>query len=861
MKLLTLTINDNIIETLDFERRDFTNSFILSSNPLVSLLSIPMDNSNGNRSSKGIFVQDTVESKCYFPCNLKVEGVKCNEEDLIDQYEVEITFDSIGCNGMALFDENCPYFVFNEQPTTEGRVNGVLTYDNIHPERVSNIKVSVKLQEKNETYSSFRTLFISPANQVEDVILDFGSEATQLSISNRGTINDVNNLASLFKIMWDELGGNRKKEDIGICMQRDASDENLYRSRFFVKKKIEHSLLQRTRPSVNPSNNELIQLLTLSKEGENLKENYIPLPNTKIASFGGVAVDKVDIEIVQDGRTRIIAYPITTVGKNFFYRSSINAFLRKAVDEIGIKNLLETDSQNKIRLISFHILMPNVYNYCKIHEMLDILKKDIYEILHDVHGDIIGFDVTAVSESDASLLGNVALSTPAEFPAGKYLILDAGRGTLDFSIVDHVNTTRFLHFQNLYRDGIIGAGNAITYAMLLVILEGLVSTESAGVDHTEEIQKYIFSNILGLDKEGKQNGGGDSAKLVELMELVDKYKIMYSNWYNNPPYPRTALTISNSFKELRLEGLVKKIRDIVDNRIFIEDSEKYLERSMRQLIDAVIGRLKERFAEDGDENKPNFVVFAGRGFMFEPFKDRMEESIKKCFPNIENRHFSTNENNVSDKNVCLVIANYLKDGDYDTRLLGQPYMLHSTGLGVKNVKHDNKHVKNEDSLKAKIVRFFKVLSDAIGDNKEIFDDFGGVSVHKGYRAHEDMSIDDFTKGVRLHAEYSNDQILIGNIRHKLPNSINHGNYFRLFFANGLIWVRPEGGKAVLLDRGLDFGGNRIFESLFPYVNVSQPEKVAIPSALADSSTYKVPDSDEDSLNDEESQKEGEDLLL
>ena len=335
---------------------------------------------------------------------------------------------------------------------------------------------------------------------------------------------------------------------------------------------------------------------------------------------------------------------------------------------------------------------------------------------------------------------------------------------------------------------------------------------------------------------------------------------MYSDFLsNNTPYSTQGLTISNSFKELRLEGLVKKIRDIVENGTYIEDSEKYLERSMRQLVDAVIGRLNDRFAKDGDTNKPNFVVFAGRGFMFKPFKEMMEESLRKCFPDIEKKHFSANDNNVSDKNVCLVIANYLKDGDYDTRLLGRPYMLHSKGFGKRNAKHENNKEKDKDSLRSKIKRFFSAFSD----NSEIFDGLD-VSINKkglkGYRAHVDMNLVDFNKGVSLRADYNNDQILIGNIRHRLPGSIKLGRDFDLFFANGMIWVRPDDGIAVQLDRGIDFGGNRIFESLFPYVNVTHPEKVAIPSALTDRSTYIIPEAGGDSASNQESQKDGEDLL-
>lgn len=834
MKLLTVNIGDSIIETLDFERSEYVNSFILPSSSHVELLSFPVTESKGKMSSSEIIVQGSYQPEKFTTGGLDVRKLDpVNPKLSMDSYEVTITL--VPTNGKKLqssISNSKSNFLLD---------NTKLFFNKTNQSFVTEIHVILKLSENGSEQSAETILYLASPNQVTDVVLDFGSEASQINIRNRDKVGNVNDFLLLFPKMWQMLASEEDKQNESktkeMCMQRDASDEHLYRSRFFVKKQIDVDDLDKIHPWNHPKANSLLKMLTKSDESETLMNDYIPLPNTKIASFGGVSV--CDIMLTDDSNRDYL--PVNEVGENLFYRASINAFLRKAIEEIKWRKRNASSSQ--VLLAAFYVLMPNVYDYRKLHNAIEVIRKDLNEIIKDMDYPIIGFELLAVSESDASFIGNVALSMPADFPQGRYLILDAGRGTLDFSIIKHnTESTSEPQFQNLYRDGIIGAGNAITYALLLVILHRLASENQRGQDESKTIQKFIFSNILGMDEPGKGVGGGDSAHLVKLMEAMEEYKRKYSIFEEQKIQPGLNELTIQDFDNLNLDGLINKIESIINNEWWIEDSQNYLKRSMRQLADAVLGRLQERFGKEKDTNIPDYVVFAGRGFLFEPFKEMIESELKKEFPNIETKHFPTAGQNVSDKNVCLIIQEYLHDGKYDTRLLGQPYMLQGSGKGktneIKNVPNTQKQNK---SIFSNFKKQFPKLKDFFGGHS-LEGGFTPPAVAKGnlgYKPQQNMGTNDYCKGIKLKANTNNDVILIGNTRHILPKKIQLETEFELFFANGSIWIRQYPNPASELGRGHDYGGNRVFESLFPYITIKKVTDVELPQSLSNEPMFKI----------------------
>lgn len=857
MKLLTINIGGTIIETLDFENKDYTNSYILDLQSMVKLLEIQMNSSKSKTQAQKVTVQGSTQLEDYYITNIETSTISTDDAICqtgpLNRYQVTIILEPSSKNktapAMPLLD-NSKHFVMN---------NGVLSCRDMATNQVTEIEVNFKLQDSNNSTQEAETiLYLAPSAQVTDVVIDFGSEATQLCIRNRDKTGDVRDFVNLFPKMWNSLASAEDKADEQRvkdlqknCMQHDESDEHLYRSRFFVKKEIGFEEQESVKAWEYPRDNSLIKLLTRKTEGENLMQSYIPLPNTKIASFGGISVGEIKLKDEEGAESDYVA--ITEVGDNLFYRLSINAFLRKAIEEIRWQNRKRTGTGDKkqVRLAAFHVLMPNVYDYRKLHDTVNVIRKDLRELIKDMNYPIVGFEISAVSESDASFIGNVALSEPSDFPAGRYLILDAGRGTLDFSIIKHETKKNEPRFQNLYRDGIIGAGNALTYALLLVILQRLASEKKMGEDVSEDIRKYIFSNILGIDPEGRQKGGGDNAKLVELMECLDQYKKMYADLQVSGRKPGIEDLEVDNFENLQMEGLINKIKTIIANKWYISDEQQYLERSMCQLAEAVVGRLKARFGKNKDTNEPDYVVFAGRGFMFAPFKIMVESKLKEAFPSLEEKHFSTENNNVSDKNVCLIISGFMQEGDYDTRLFGQPYMLY--GTADTSVPSKNKEEKRSTEKSENFFDKFKSIFKRISDNPDA-GGFSGPKIDKGvtgYQAQQAMKISDYSKGITLRANEKNDQILIGNIRHKLPTGIQLRQNFELFFANGHIWIRQSGNTAKELERGLDFGGNRVFESLFPYIQVKSVSDVEIPQQ---ESVYVVPNDFADNQGDAEAPK-------
>ncbi len=847
MKLASVLIGNNVIETLNFESANRHNSYILNLSGETKLLTLFDEPTS--KTIQPIIVQSDKKAENYYPFNLHSEkqiakGTSEQGHD-IDKYDIyEVNIDCSKRREIAAkMQQNHPNLLGDTGQNVT--MNGIFKLDNgalfgrfKEPDRIKQIKIHINLFDSPTTNlndaipdsTADVELFLGSNEKIYDVVLDFGSEASQMAISNRGeeTI-DRSSFINLFSLIKEEM--RKGQGEASDYIQYDPSDDYLYRSRFFVRKMLDSEIISGAQPWERTlQTDNLLLLLSKSKDGEEIAQHYIPMPNVKIAGYGGVELEKVK---VGDQQTRI-----DKIKDNYFYRYAINAFLRQALKNIE-SNCPDLGDQSKsCCLVAFHILMPNVYGYKRLHQNLHYIQDDLQKMTKSETPSVVGIEASAVSESDASFIGNVSLSNPKDFPMGKYLILDAGKGTLDFSVLNY-DTSKHMMFNNLYRDGIIGAGNAMSYAMLLVILHGLLEAETPGItsaDSKVAIQDYIFNKILGDSTDPSKanaNGSGDTASLVKLMKLLDEYKVLY---YHEPSVLKAAsnadLALSGDFKNLELEGLVQKIEDIVNNKVYVSDSEQFMDRMMDSLIDSVAEKIEDRFvvgnSGNKDTNLPDYIVFAGRGFLLEPLRNKMENRLNKVLnKTLVRKQFDTKRYNVTLKNICLVISARIKDGTYDSRLLGEPEMLSNntlTGTPTnKNMPNTPTPPSQKPSLKES---FIQAMKDIV---KEVFRGIKGPSpVDYGYLPKKNMGIRQFREGIRKNVNNHSDQIQIGNCRYFLPAHLGPGS-FEIFFADGEIWARQK-GETGTISQAQDFSGNHVFESLFPYCKITRIEDVVIPPA-------------------------------
>src|SRR5690606_34189157 len=122
------------------------------------------------------------------------------------------------------------------------------------------------------------------------------------------------------------------------------------------------------------------------------------------------------------------------------------------------------------RMIRFVLLVPNIYDHQDIRNtqlLLDLIFEDF--ATKEYKGKILAWEVLTISESDASFLGYINKSDVYIQKDSDYIIIDAGKGTTDFSII-RTGKDNIFNIKPSYRNGFAGAGNMITFAIFETVI-------------------------------------------------------------------------------------------------------------------------------------------------------------------------------------------------------------------------------------------------------------------------------------------------------------------------------------------------------------------------------------------------------
>ena len=383
--------------------------------------------------------------------------------------------------------------------------------------------VAIKFEVEDYEINDFASIQINAAQQqrIWDVVLDYGSEASQLIVSRRDDQN-VNDLSTLFDEFFKthNNGTTPTAYDRTLYVQYDSDSERYYKSVFYIKREFPVDL-QKSADGFRLDITKLlgkdkdILLLNRYNQMEEYRDMYMAVPNLKIANHRGVFLSTINV-----GGINLTA---PKIGDNDVYRKIINAFM-----QIALKN---TRLDEAARFLNIVLLVPNTYVQSDVTRVLTHLSADIMTLVKnnpDTFGNVKGVEVSSISESDASFVG-VMEHMSDQIPAGgRYMIMDAGKGTLDFSVIkDSIYEDNNYRYNSIFRSGIIGAGNAISYAILLSILNHLFSSEQNKDSREAMIEAFVTTHIL--------NPEADLADITALMKLVEDYKRLYNNG-NHVPY-------------------------------------------------------------------------------------------------------------------------------------------------------------------------------------------------------------------------------------------------------------------------------------------------------------------------------------
>jgi len=456
---------------------------------------------------------------------------------------------------------------------------------------------------------------VAQKDNICDIVIDFGSEASQIWTYFRGNLNPWHkgNYMPLFdNIKRDSPMTTATAKDLDIY-QFDSSNKNLYRSLFFIKKTISNTITDTDLTFINKLND----LLTIL--GEN-----IALPNLKLMEYGNVPLPQITVDneifnifqLLKDIRPRIL---------NFFFS--------KALENVNER------AGNKTVACKLIFLVPNTFR----QEMLSDLLNDL---IIDVNSHITGksnifsqikpgIEVTTFSESDASFFGWYTRDFFLNNKDERILMVDIGKGTTDFSVLDVNNKNGIIEVERIARSGLVGAGNVMTFAILASTYYSLAEKNSGCslAEIIDAIKTIAYHN--------------DHAKKIKLYGYLEQLK--HNKYLDGRPSLHDFIMSypgSTNLGAISIDKLNEILENACTRNCYVDNDDSVVNAYAKILTNQLIEELKYVY----DENiRLDRVVFSGRGAMSNPLRQEIESTLREINNNIETTILNENDT----KTGCL----------------------------------------------------------------------------------------------------------------------------------------------------------------------------------------------------------------
>lgn len=660
-------------------------------------------------------------------------------------------------------------------------------------------------------YKSDLVIYYVPKENMYQAVIDFGSESSQVILTKGNKVNkdDVMDLFTEMKLGLDRCSkdSSYSVEEDEKFMQYDSDSKKFYRSVFLAKRsEFDRDEL---RPHLPLEDNEVCKILSYRKDREKYLKSqdgapapYMILPNAKLTSFGGVDLPYIDGQRVHEFHDR------------YFYRAAINSFVSLVMDKVN--SFRVCTSTPAPRFISFKILMPNVYPQQTVSRNLNDLFEDITRMLQQdqKYANICGFDLMSISESDASFIGYVNLQgNSIKMEDGYYLIVDAGKGTMDFSIIKYSMNEGL--YESIFRSGIIGAGNTITYAFLLSFLkEALRVKYKAEENESEEeaIRSYIYNNILK----------GDLAYQHKLVSLVEQYKKNYQdNRLKGQSLPKVDITDKKKLSKEPLDKLEEWMQT-VDYKIDIS----YVNGAIEDIVNKVMRKFPRKLPANAKFDLKK-VLFTGRSFLFSPLKKAVSDALLNKYKGLEEMSFQE----VDDLNLPTVMKMVclfpFLSGNYNGRLVGVPFVCDNTET-AKNEALPKQETKKWFPFSAKFANG-KKLKESIQNLESHFEITGGSTRYAELTKKEkNMNPEPLVYG--FNAEFEPLTTLnVGSTEYKYVTNMKKKFKVDIFF-DGYEFIVRAGSTFLSSPTTFGIDGGHVFASQFPYGSVARVNDIYIPTS-------------------------------
>lgn len=501
------------------------------------------------------------------------------------------------------------------------------------------LKIYVTLKySSEESYSSCFDIQLVPSRETHRVVVDFGSEASQVGYKHGGPqaavmqYDILENIVSRMRL--NEPERKWRRDDF---LNNEPGTPLLFRSYYAVRKQMTES--ERKSFPFNFTgdwqNDEIRLYITRQEVAATealFRERYEIIPNLKLG------IEK-SLQLVVGNRTE--DYSIRSHKKDL-----ISAILLRL-----LRLMISTKPDFQQGGLIVTLLVPNIYTQHDVFDLLNACRLHSAEMLRSLQLDpaALPIEFETISESDAAFMG-FQQTQPEEVRLANgemALVIDCGKGTTDISMVMADDNENYSSF---FRTGFAGAGNVLSYSLvedfLTLALRAIPGNNQLSV--REFINRHIQDQNLTAD-------------VWNFLQWIEELKKRYSQLPVISLGAFAELTEETQLSERTIRGLHRDISNVLPYTVSIlrhrnirwdDEVTGLVAKATHCLVHAVLSSISDVLTRDV-RKRVKLVMLSGRAFYFEPLRSQLQAALSQMLGHEVKILGVTQGQVINNKNVAI----------------------------------------------------------------------------------------------------------------------------------------------------------------------------------------------------------------